>query len=129
MSKTKIIILSVLGTVFVIIGILLVVSRSVDERLEKARSRASDTRINADLVMITRGLGYYDANGKYPPSLKELEPLYVPLMPLDRSTNKPYEYFLDNDQNYRLCPKGVSSENYIFMLKGQSCVKNSPVSQ
>ncbi len=128
MSKIKIIVVSVIVTIIVGITLLLYISSESTKRLEKAREQSNTMRISYDLKNISKALeNYYKDNGKYPTSLETLLPMYIPEIPVERSTGKSYGYFLDDSQNYRLCPQNLSPEAVSMIFnKGETCWRNDP---
>jgi len=85
--------------------------------LGSARERARDTRRQADISQIRLGLKiYYIKHNNYPSSLNELSPEYLPNLPVDPSTNQPYQYQLQqNGTDYKVCAQLEST-------KTQKCV-------
>lgn len=104
-----------------ILGILLIPTilfSTVFLSLGSAREKARDARRQADIRQIQVGLElYYDDNsGKYPFSLNELSPKYLPSTLVDPSTNQPYQYQLKpSGTDYQVCAQLEST-------KAQKCV-------
>mgnify|MGYP001587406703 CR=1 FL=1 len=103
-----------------ILGILLIPAilfSTVFLSLGSAREKARDARRQADIRQIQVGLEiYYSEQNKYPFSLNELSPKYLPTTPIDPSTNQPYQYQLQpNGADYQVCAKLEST-------KTQKCV-------
>lgn len=100
-----------------ILGILLIPAilfSTVFLSLGSAREKARDARRQADIRQIQVGLElYYDDNsGKYPFSLNELSPKYLPSALVDPSTNQPYQYQLQpNGTDYQVCTQLESTKN------------------
>lgn len=108
--------------IFIFIGILgilvipamLILSAS----LKVAREKGGDAlRRESDFQQIQAGLKiYYDEKGSYPFSLNELVPQYLPITPIDQSTNQPYQYQLQSDgTDYKVCAE-------LKYSKSQKCV-------
>lgn len=58
---------------------------------------------------------YYMDNIKYPMSLNELSPKYLPSVFIDQKTKQPYQYQLnENGKDYQVCAQ-------IEMTKTQKC--------
>lgn len=82
-----------------------------------AREKARDARRQADISQIRVGLEiYYSEHNNYPFSLNELSPEYLPSLPVDPSTNQPYQYQLQQGgTDYKVCAQLEST-------KTQKCV-------
>jgi len=103
-----------------ILGILLIPAilfSTVFLSLGSAREKARDARRQADIRQIQMGLEiFYNEQNKYPFSLNELSPKYLPSAPVDPSTNQPYQYQLQpNGTDYQVCAQLEST-------KTQKCV-------
>lgn len=100
-----------------ILGILLIPAilfSTVFLSLGSAREKVRDAKRQADIRQIQVGLElYYDDNsGKYPFSLNELSPKYLPSALVDPSTNQPYQYQLQqNGTDYQVCTQLESTKN------------------
>ncbi|GEM_PF-2843211 len=85
------------------------------ESANNAKRETDIRQIQTELEM------YFSQHDKYPPSLNELVPQYLPKMPVDPSTNQPYQYQVQqNGMDYKMCaqlegtttPKCVSSSEF-----------------
>ena len=85
--------------------------------LNSAREKGRDARRQADISQIRVGLEiFYSEQNRYPFSLNELSPQYLPTTPVDPSTNQPYQYQLQqNGTDYQVCTQLEST-------KAQKCV-------
>lgn len=105
-----------------ILGILIIPAilfSTVFLSLGSAREKARDARRQADISQIRVSLEmYYSEHNNYPSSLNELSPEYFPNLPVDPSTNQPYQYQLQQngtDYDYKVCTRLEST-------KTQKCV-------
>lgn len=103
-----------------ILGILIIPAilfSTVFLSLGSARGKARDARRQADISQIRVRLGmYYSEHNNYPSSLDELSPEYFPSLPVDPSTNQPYQYQLQQGgTDYKVCAQLEST-------KTQKCV-------
>jgi hypothetical protein len=63
---------------------------------------------------------YFNEYKRYPNSLNELSPKYLPNRLVDPSTNQPYQYQLQlNDTDYKVCTQLES-------IKTQKCITSQP---
>ena len=87
--------------------------------LGSAREKGRDARRQADINQIRVGLEiFYSEQNRYPFSLNELSPQYLPTTPVDPSTNQPYQYQLQqNGTDYQVCTQLEST-------KDQKCVSS-----
>jgi hypothetical protein len=77
--------------------------------------KARDAYRETDIRQIQIGLEVYrEQYGRYPFSLNELSPQYLPTIPVDPKTNLPYQYQLRSDTDYQLCAQ--------LETKTQKCV-------
>jgi competence protein ComGC len=105
---------------FIIIGILgiliipAILFLNVFLSLGSAREKVRDGKRQSDIRQIQVGLEiYYSENNRYPFSLNELPSKYLPI---DPSTNQPYQYQLQlNGTDYKVCTQLEST-------KTQKCV-------
>lgn len=125
------IIIAVVIIILLFVTVSYFLSGKVDNKLTSAKNQSKVNMVNNDLLKIKRSLDrYHDDKGKYPISLSELEPGYVPSVPIDILTNEPYNYSLVDEQNYKLCPKNVLPDTQKYIMNGEICLKNdSTVSQ
>lgn len=110
-------------TAFIFVGILgillipAILFSTVFLSLGSAREKARDAKRQADIRQIQMGLEiFYSEQNKYPFSLNELAPKYLPSTLVDPSTNQPYQYQLQpNGADYKVCAQLEST-------KTQKCV-------
>lgn len=86
-------------------------------KVGSVKGKTRDTERRLDLIQIQIGLkAYYDDYNNYPFSLDELSPKYLPSIPVDPSTNQPYQYQLQpNGTDYKVCARMDST-------KAQKCI-------
>lgn len=99
-EKLKFIIVGLIGIILIFLIPIIIIS-SFGAAIKKARDaqrEAMAAQIRAALEM------YYLEFERYPASLDELVPQYLPRPLLDPLTKEPYQYHLqENGQNYKLC--------------------------
>jgi len=105
-----------------ILGILIIPAilfSTVFLSLNSAREKGRDVRRQSDISQIRVGLEiFYSEQNRYPFSLNELSPQYLPTTPVDPSTNQPYQYQLQqNGADYQVCTQLEST-------KDQKCVSS-----
>lgn len=112
---------------FILIGILgfliipMMIFLSIFLTLGPAKQKTHDMQRYTDMSTVQIGLNvYYNENKRYPFSLDELSPKYLPAMPVDPVTNQPYQYQLQpDDMSYKICAQMEST-------KAQKCISSYP---
>jgi len=112
-KKAAFIFVGILGILLIPAILFSTVFLSLGSAIEEAR----DAKRQADIRQIQMVLEiFYSEQNKYPFSLNELSPKYLPSVPVDPSTNQPYQYQLQpNGTDYQVCAKLEST-------KTQKCV-------
>ncbi len=102
----------------IVISIITILSSIVLASLNSARARGRDTKRISDIKQIQLSLQLYaDANSdKYPPGAQNnstvapnivlqnlLVPTFIPVLPMDPSNNKPYDYQALNNSSGGVC--------------------------
>lgn len=93
-------------TTFIAIGILgLFILSAILVGFDSLKKRAHDAKRQHDIMQIQVGLEmYYNEHNRYPYSLNELLPKYLPTMLVDPLTNQSYQYELQPDgRDYKIC--------------------------
>tara|TARA_B100000745_G_scaffold300516_1_gene254906 strand:+ start:9386 stop:9802 length:417 start_codon:yes stop_codon:yes gene_type:complete len=77
----------------VVIAIIGILSSVVLASLNSAREKSRDARRIGDVKQLQLALEmYYDSNSSYPNALTDLVSTYIPVIPLDPSSNNSYLY-------------------------------------
>lgn len=103
--------------VVAILGVLLIpaIFFSMVFLRDSVREKERDARREADIKQIQIGLEmHYAQYERYPFSLNELSPQYLPTTPVDPKTNLPYQYQRRGDADYQVCAQ--------LEAKTQKCV-------
>ncbi len=96
-----------------ILGILVIPILFSILSIGSAREKSRDAKRQSDINQIQYGLRFYydDNSGKYPFSLNELSPKYLPSTLVDPLTNQPYQYQLQpNGIDYKICAQLESTK-------------------